>query len=204
MIKYTSCNIFVKTEFHFDQEFLRYPSEDHDIIWVITSMLSVLQWQHWLPASDISINTTNASSNVPHLGVSPLLSTSCRISSDNRNAMPVRNWILNKKYTVLTIAYLILLVVCVSHMKRQYEVTGCHLGTLDVTASALKARKKLIFVGVMTAKETRNSRAKAAAETWARSIPGDVRFFCGPSCQVRVTPQVCWGFNKPVHWDESF
>ncbi len=32
MIKYTSYNIFVKTEFHFDQEFLRYPSEDHDII----------------------------------------------------------------------------------------------------------------------------------------------------------------------------
>ncbi len=58
MIKYTSCNIFVKTEFHFDQEFLRYPSEDHDIIWVITSMLSVLWWQHWLPAWDISINTT--------------------------------------------------------------------------------------------------------------------------------------------------
>ncbi len=58
MIKYTSCNIFVKTEFYFDQEFLRYPLEDHDIIWVITSMLSVLWWQHWLPASALSINTT--------------------------------------------------------------------------------------------------------------------------------------------------
>ncbi len=32
VIEYTSHNIFVKTEFHFDQEFLRYPSEDHDII----------------------------------------------------------------------------------------------------------------------------------------------------------------------------
>ena len=32
VIEYTSHNIFVKTEFHFDQEFLRYPLEDHDII----------------------------------------------------------------------------------------------------------------------------------------------------------------------------
>ncbi len=61
VIGYTSHNIFVKTEFHFNQESLRYPSEDHDIIWVITSMLSVLWWQHWLPTSDISINTTKAS-----------------------------------------------------------------------------------------------------------------------------------------------
>ncbi len=37
--------------------------------------------------------------------------------------------------------------------------------------------KKLLLVGVMTAKQYLSTRAVAAYETWAKSVPGDVIFF---------------------------
>ena len=38
---------------------------------------------------------------------------------------------------------------------------------------------KLVFVGVQTARKYLNNRMKAAHDTWAQTIPGDVIFFAG-------------------------
>ena len=51
-------------------------------------------------------------------------------------------------------------------------------------------RKKLIFVGVMTAEKFLDTRAKAVYETWAQDLPGTLMFFSSSSSKRRDLPVV--------------
>ena len=60
----------------------------------------------------------------------------------------------------------------------------------DATAKNLVKRKKLIFVGVMTAEKFLDNRAKAVYETWAKDIPGTVMFFASSGSTEKSLPVV--------------
>lgn len=51
-------------------------------------------------------------------------------------------------------------------------------------------RKKLIFVGVMTAEKFLDTRAKAVYDTWAKDLPGTLMFFSSSSSKRKDLPVV--------------
>ncbi len=51
-------------------------------------------------------------------------------------------------------------------------------------ASVENARPRLLLVGIMTSKDFVHTRGKAAVETWVKSIPGRVIFFCEEGCSL--------------------
>ena len=48
--------------------------------------------------------------------------------------------------------------------------------------NAANTSSKLIFAGIMTTRNNLGTRALAASSTWVQDMHGDVRFFCGMTC----------------------
>ncbi|XP_057307285.1 chondroitin sulfate synthase 1-like [Hydractinia symbiolongicarpus] len=61
----------------------------------------------------------------------------------------------------------------------------------DTTSSRhVMKNKKLLFVGVMTAEKFLDTRAKAVYETWAKEMPGTLKFFASSSSKRTDLPVV--------------
>lgn len=52
------------------------------------------------------------------------------------------------------------------------------------------SQKNLLFVGVMTAKNFLNGRAKAVFDTWGKEIPGRIAFFSSENSYSELLPVV--------------
>ena len=52
------------------------------------------------------------------------------------------------------------------------------------------SREKLLFVGVMTAAQYLETRAKAAYETWGSAVPGKIAFFSSEGSRSSSVPLV--------------
>lgn len=59
--------------------------------------------------------------------------------------------------------------------------------SLDTSDTMTTSQRNLVFVGVMTAKEFLNDRAKAVYETWGKEVPGRMAFF---SSEGSVAPEL--------------